>query len=44
MLTWALNDRLTFRAGYEWYDGGDATYFGALKRNRTGFLEWQLSF
>lgn len=44
MMTWALNDRFTLRAGYEWYDGGDATYFGALRKNRTGFVEWQLSF
>jgi hypothetical protein len=44
MLTYALNDRLKLRAGYEHYAGDDDTYFGALKRNRTGFLEWQLSY
>ncbi len=44
MLTYALNDRLKLRAGYEYYAGDDETYFGALKRNRTGFMEWQLSY
>lgn len=44
MLTWAANDRLTLRAGCEWYDGGPETLFGALRKNRTGFLELQLSF
>ncbi|MGN6150966.1 MAG: hypothetical protein ACTHOH_03015 [Lysobacteraceae bacterium] len=44
MLTWAANDRLTLRAGCEWYDGGEETLFGALRQNRTGFLEFQLSF
>jgi hypothetical protein len=44
MIAYALNDRLKLRAGYEYYEGDDQTYFGALKRNRTGFLEWQLSY
>jgi len=44
MLTYDLSDRTRLRAGYEHYTGADASYFGALERNRTGFVEWQLSF
>lgn len=44
MLTYAINDRMKLRAGYEYYAGDDDTYFGALKRNRTGFLDWQVSY
>lgn len=44
MLTYELDDRSKLRAGYEHYVGAADTYFGALERNRTGFVEWQYAF
>lgn len=44
LVTYALSDRTKLRAGYEYYGGDDETYFGALKRNRVGLVDWQLSF
>lgn len=44
LLTYAISDRTKLRIGAEYYAGPDATYFGSLKRNRTAFVEVQLSY
>lgn len=44
LLTYSLSDRTKLRLGAEHYAGVDESYFGALKRNRTAFVEMQFSF
>ncbi len=44
LLTYAVSDRTKLRLGAEYYAGPDASYFGSLERNRTAFVEVQLSY
>ncbi|QSX77643.1 DUF1302 family protein [Agrilutibacter solisilvae] len=44
LVTYAWSDRVKLRAGAEYYRGPADTYFGALERNRTAFVEWQLFY
>ncbi len=44
LVTYAVSDRIKLRVGAEYYAGPDDSYFGALKRNRTAFVEMQISY
>jgi hypothetical protein len=44
LVTYAVSDRRKIRFGAEYYSGPDLSYFGALKRNRTVFVELQQFF
>jgi hypothetical protein len=44
LMTYAVSDRRKIRFGAEYYTGPDLSYFGALKRNRTIFMEVQQFF
>lgn len=41
LVTYALSDQRKLRLGAEYYSGPQLSYFGALERNRTVFLEFQ---
>lgn len=44
LITYALSDQRKIIFGGEYYAGDDLTFFGALKRNRTVFAEFQQFF
>jgi hypothetical protein len=44
LVTYAWSDTRKLRIGGEYYSGPEASFFGPLRRNRTGFIEFQQFF